>query len=154
MLYLIPFCVHALCTVSQPQSFQKNYVRNSKPFVTQTLAVMADSKLSISLDDLSAVYEATYQARAKWKQMLLALQVNNTTIETINIRCREDPDNCYLEGLSEWLKGEERNWTDVFKALSRSSVGHSDLAKVVERRLTKATGNTESFFSLQLATNG
>ena len=70
---------------------------------------MADSKLSISLDDLSAVYEATYQARAKWKQMLLALQVNNTTIETINIRCREDPDNCYLEGLSEWLKGEERN---------------------------------------------
>ncbi len=107
-----------------------------------------DSKLSINLDDLSAVYEETFQARAKWKQMLLALQVNNTTIETINIRCREDPDNCYLEGLSEWLKGEERSWTDVFEALSRSSVGHSDLAKVVERRLTKATGNTESSSSL------
>ncbi|XP_064398910.1 uncharacterized protein LOC135345414 [Halichondria panicea] len=118
---------------------------------------MADSKLSITLNDLSAVYEATFQARAKWKQMLLALQVNNTTIETINIRCREDPDNCYLEGLSEWLKGGERNWTDVFEALSRSSVGHNDLAKVVEKRLTKPTGNTEyrlSSSSLQLATNG
>ncbi len=70
--------------------------------------------------------------------MLLALQVN---IETINIRCREDPDNCYLEGLSEWLKGDERSWTDMFKTLSRSSVGHSDLAKVVKRRLSGHTGH-------------
>ena len=75
--------------------------------------------------------------------------------ETINIRCREDPDNCYLEGLSEWLRGCERSWTDVFEALSRSSVGHNDLAKVVERRFTKATGNTEyRLSSSSLAING
>ena len=43
----------------------------------------------------------------------------------------------------------------MFEALSRSSVGHNDLAKVVERRLTKATGNTEyRLSSSSLATNG
>ena len=108
----------------------------------------------ITLNDLSGVYEATFQARAKWKQMLLALQVNNTTIETINIRSHEDPDNCYLEGLSEWLKGGERNWTDVFEALSRSSVGHNDLAKVVERRLSGHAGHTVSKGYRLSSTNG
>ena len=38
------------------------------------------------LDDLSAVYEATFQVRAKWKQMLLALQVNNTVEPLYNGR--------------------------------------------------------------------
>ena len=149
----MPFFIHLCVQLANHMHTE----RNSESLILAIIIVMADSKLSITLDDLSAVYEATYQARAKWKQMLLALQVNNTTIETINIRCREDPDNCYLEGLSEWLKGGERNWADVFEALSRSSVGHNDLAKVVEKRLTKATGNTEyrlSSSSLQLATNG
>ncbi len=34
-------------------------------------------------------------------------------------------------GYQEWLKGGERSWTDVFEALSRSSVGHCDIAKDV-----------------------
>ncbi len=46
------------------------------------------------LDDLSAVYEATFQARAKWKQMLLALQVNNT-VESLYI-------NGHLWGTMFW----------------------------------------------------
>ncbi len=57
-------------------------------------------------NNLSAVYEVIFQARAKWKQMFLAPML---LFETINIRCREDPDNCYLEGLSEWLKGGARS---------------------------------------------
>ncbi len=44
----------------------------------------------------------------------------------------------------------------MFEALSRSSVVHCDLAKVVERRLSiKATGNTEyKLSSSSLADNG
>ncbi len=56
--------IRALCTLGQ------RIQRISEPCSSRQC-----SKIS-KLDDLSTVYEATFQARAKWKQMLLALQVN------------------------------------------------------------------------------
>ena len=102
----------------------------------------------IALHDLVTVYRVTYEARNKWQNILLALNVSRATIESIGVRCQSDsPDQCYLEGLSEWLKGagkEQRRWEDLVKALSSPTVGHSNIAKEIERRYcnTQSTTNT------------
>ncbi len=76
---------------------------------------------------------ATFEARNKWRNILLNLKVNIATIESIGSKFRDNPDECYREGLVEWLKGEERSWEDVVEALSSPIVGHSDIATTIER---------------------
>ena len=55
------------------------------------------------------------------------------------MRCHDTPDQCYHEGLSEWLEGGERSWGDLVEALSSPTVGHSDIAMVVERDFTRSS---------------
>ncbi len=87
----------------------------------------------IITDDLRLLYTATFEARNKWRNILLNLKVSIATIESIGSKFRDNPDECYREGLVEWLKGEERSWEDVVEALSSPIVGHNDIATTIER---------------------
>ena len=88
----------------------------------------------ITLKDLKLVYRVTFDARNKWQNILLALDVSKATIESIGVTCRGNPEDCYREGLTEWLKGEaERSWRDLAEALSDPTVGHIDIARAIER---------------------
>ncbi len=95
--------------------------------------ICAVEKHCIITDDLQLLYTATFGARNKWRNILLNLKVSIATIESIGSKFREDPDDCYREGLIEWLKGGERSWEDVVDALCSPIVGHSDIATTVER---------------------
>ena len=90
-------------------------------------------KMSITIADLRRVYRTTFEARNKWRNILLELEVSSATIRSIGVRCRDDPEDCYREGLTEWLEGGERSWGDLVEALSSPTVGHSDIAMAIER---------------------
>ena len=90
-------------------------------------------KMSITIDDLKNVYKATFEARNEWKNILLELEVSSATIDSIGVKCRDNPKECYREGLKEWLEGGERSWGDLVEALSSPIVGHSDIAMVIKR---------------------
>lgn len=98
--------------------------------------------MSISIDDLRIVYKTTFEARNKWQNILLELEMSSATIESISVRCRDNPDNCYREGLTEWLKGGERSWKELAEALSSPTVGHYDIAKAIDRDHNQSTGTT------------
>ena len=100
-------------------------------------------KTFLTISDLKQVYAATFKAQDDWKDILLELGVSSSTIERIRDKCRDHPDHCFREGLSEWLKDEERNWGDLVKALSSPSVGRSDIAMVIEKSFLhiKQTGS-------------
>ena len=87
----------------------------------------------LTIADLGDLYIATLDARIKWRNILLVLKISSDTIDSIGTKWRDNPDDCYREGLKEWLKGGERRWEDVIKALSSAIVGHSDLARTIER---------------------
>ena len=89
-------------------------------------------KMSLMISDLKKVYRTTFEARNKWRNILLELDVNRVTISSIGTTWRNHPEDCYREGLSEWLGGGERSWGDIVKALSSPTVGHSDIAAVIE----------------------
>ena len=62
----------------------------------------------MSIPSLKLLYNATYDARVKWKNILLELDVDKATIDSIEVKCHGDPDDCYHEGLSGWLDGGEK----------------------------------------------
>ena len=94
----------------------------------------------LTIADLGKLYIATFDARIKWRNFLLVLEISSDTIDSIGTKWRDDPDDCYREGLKEWLKGEKRRWEDVVKALSSPIVGHSDIANTIEKDHLQSTG--------------
>ena len=97
-------------------------------------------EMSITIADLKKVYRTTFEARDEWKNILLELEVSSATIDSIGVRCHDDPKNCYREGLKEWLEGGERSWKDLVEALSSPIVGHSDIAMVIQRDNIQSVG--------------
>ncbi len=99
---------------------------------------------NLTIEDLKKVYLATFNARTKWKNILLILNVSSDTIDAIATRCQEIPENCYREGLKEWLNGGKGNWKDVVEALSSPIVGHSSVAKTIEKDHVLSNGTVAS----------
>ena len=93
----------------------------------------------LTIEDLGDLYIATFDARIKWRNFLLVLKISLDTIDSIGTKWRDDPDDCYCEGLKEWLKGGERRWEDVVKALSSPIVGHVHIAKTIEKDHLQST---------------
>ncbi|XP_064389734.1 uncharacterized protein LOC135337711 isoform X2 [Halichondria panicea] len=83
--------------------------------------------------DLAKVYRVTFDARTKWRNILLALNISSATIDSIGTKWQDNPDDCYREGLLEWLKGWERSWESMVEALCNPTVGHVRIAKTIER---------------------
>ena len=103
--------------------------------------------MSITVSDLKKVYRATFVVHKWWKKILLALEVSSATIESIEVRCGDNPEDCYREGLKEWLEGGERSWRDLVTAFSTPTVGHPDIATVIERDYIQSAGSRSSVIS-------
>ena len=93
----------------------------------------------LTIADLKKLYLVTFDARIKWRNILLILDVPSDTIDSIGTKWRDNPEECYREGLKEWLKGEERRWEDVVQALSSPIVGHVHIARTIEKDHLQST---------------
>ncbi len=94
----------------------------------------------LTIADLNKVYLATFDARIKWRNILLMLEVSAATIRSIGKEWNNDPDDCYREGLLEWLTDGERRWEDMVEALSSPTVGHVHIARTIEKDHVQSTG--------------
>ena len=98
---------------------------------------------SITIADLKVVYRATFKAHKQWLNILLELEVSYDVIESTRHKYRYSTSTaiCYHEGLRQWLEGGERSWGDLVEALSSPTVGHSDIAKEIERDYILSAGS-------------
>ncbi len=71
---------------------------------------------------------------------MLVLNVSLGIIDSIGTKWQDNPDECYREGLKEWLNEGEKSWEDMVEALSSRIVGHSDIARTIERDHVQSTG--------------
>ena len=105
----------------------------------------------LTIEDLKKVYLVTFDARVKWRNILLVLDVSPATINNVGTKWRDNPDDCYREGLSEWLTGGERSWEDVMGALSSPIVGFSYIARTIEKDHLQSTDvKSEGTYEYQL----
>ncbi len=82
---------------------------------------------------LKEVYEICYEARHKWSNMLVALDVSNPSIESIRMKFHGDPDDCFRMGLSNWLSSGG-TWEHIAAALSSPTVDFKHIADQVAKK--------------------
>ncbi len=93
----------------------------------------------LTIADLGKLYIATFDARIKWRNFFLVIKISSDTIDSIGKEWNNNPDECYREGLKEWLKSGERSWEDVVKALCSPIVGHVHIARTIEKDYLQST---------------
>ncbi len=94
----------------------------------------------LTIADLKKLYLVTFDARVKWRNILLILDVPQATIDSIGKEWNNNPDECYREGLKEWLNEGEKSWEDMVEALSSPIVGDVHIARTIERDHLQSTG--------------
>ncbi len=94
----------------------------------------------LTIADLKKLYLVTFDARIKWRNILLILDVPQAAIDSIGKEWSNNPDECYREGLKEWLNEGEKSWEDMVEALSSPIVGDVHIARTIERDHLQSTG--------------
>ena len=87
----------------------------------------------LTIADLKKLYLVTFDARIKWRNILLILDVPSATIDSIGKDWSNNPEDCYREGLKEWLNEGEKSWEAMVEALSSPIVGEVHIARTIER---------------------
>ena len=90
----------------------------------------------LTLDDLNVVQNSSWDARAKWFNLGLQLNVKPSSLEAIQHKNKDHPDDCMTEMLILWLKqsNPRPSWSSLVAALKQQTVGQEDLADRIERQ--------------------
>ena len=101
-----------------------------------TLISLSIAVLDIS--DLGDVLEAVWEARARWYIIGLKLGTSPGTLDAIKTGAKENPDDCIMAMIKDWLNnGKPRpTWAAVAKALKSPMVGYAHLAEQLPPRTT------------------
>ena len=67
----------------------------------------------------------------KWYNIGLKLGTSPSTLDSINVTCRENPDNCVTAMIKEWLNNSNPppSWTALAEALRSPIAGYGHLAE-------------------------
>ncbi len=87
----------------------------------------------LNQSDLKQVYNAVFEARAKWRRIGLQLELTHGDLEAIDSHYR-NPDDQLEEVLAKWLKGGEATWRQLTEALYSVPVGETALAKQIRMK--------------------
>ena len=82
------------------------------------------------------MFKAVYDARSKWHNIGLELKINPSDLDAYKVNHKDDPEECFKDVLSNWLKQVDPRptWAALASALSSPTVGHGQLSEVVKRK--------------------
>ena len=85
----------------------------------------------LTINDLAAVLRSVWEARSKWYTIGLELGTSPGTLDAIKTGAKENPDDCIIATIKDWLSnGKPRpTWAAVAKALKSPMVGYGHLAE-------------------------
>ncbi len=105
----------------------------------------------MSVSHLRELVNNLWEVRVKWFLLGFELGIGEPDLKVIKMKCRADPDSCFTEMLSVWLKNSDApTWTAILSALRMT--GMNRLADEVETKLKDGidaiqTDNGEVFIS-------
>ena len=90
--------------------------------------------MALSKKDLKKVRDFLYDVRLKWYDIGLELEMDQTELDVIKSKYKDDPNDCLREMVSAWLKSFENppTWEALAEALSSRAVNEKKLAKSSE----------------------
>ena len=97
---------------------------------------------SLTLESLNLVSNQTWEARTKWFYIGLELKLNPSDLEAIKVANSNEPDNCFTNMLSVWLRNDNATWAALIDALKSKKVNHLYLAKSIEDKFCNVPANS------------
>ena len=92
----------------------------------------------LTIKQLQAVYSEVKDARTKWYFIGMALGISPDDLDSIKVKCRENPEDCLTDTLKVFLKKNDpkATWAQLADALEDSSVGEGCLADQLRRKIS------------------
>ena len=81
-------------------------------------------------NDLSRLLRSAWEARSKWYNIGLELQLTPGTLDTIKAD-NDTVDDCFRDMLTTWLKGPKPTLSLLAEALKSPTVGYGQLAEQI-----------------------
>ena len=105
-----------------------------------TIIILQEMSDYLTIADLKRLYLVTFDARIKWRKILLILDVPQATIHSIGKDWSNNPVDCYREGLIKWLNEGGKSWKEMVEALSSPIVSEVHIAQTIKRDHLQSTG--------------
>ena len=84
--------------------------------------------------DWEVVYDSTKEVCHKWKDVGDELGIDDTSLKSIEVRCRNIPEDCYRELLQNWIQSTgDANWEKLIQALKNRTVEFNHLSNKLEK---------------------
>lgn len=96
---------------------------------TETASTLSDK-------DIKHVRREIYDARTKWYDIGIELEIPTSTLKSIKLMYNNSPAECLVEMLDTWLKqvNPKPSWRLLTNALEQPTVGEEQLADKLKRR--------------------
>ena len=100
---------------------------------------MSDSADVIKMAELelSEVIDELFEARNKWFDIGLQLQLHHSELKSIEDKYRDDPDKCFRQMLIAWETSSSqapKAWSTLVKILRKPAIKYEVLATRIERK--------------------
>ena len=82
--------------------------------------------------DLSKILSKCWEARTKWMNIGLQLKLVKSELDTIQVKCKDDPDKCFIAMLDSWLRTNRPMRADLIAVLKERTVAFHQLAEDLE----------------------
>ena len=117
--------------------------------ITVSLILSGDVELNpgpLTSDDLKKILNSLWDARTKWYNMGIELDMKVSVLETIKQNHHNEVDSCFTAMLTDWLKqiNPPPTWKALADALNSSTVGYGELACTIEKTYCNKTESTAS----------
>ncbi len=90
---------------------------------------------SLSIKEFRVVFEEAFDARVKWENIGLQLDVDCQTLNVIQYEHSHSVDDCFKDMLKKWLTGNgERTWSKLAHALENITVGFTNLSDKIKEK--------------------
>ena len=108
------------------------------------------------MTDLPNVFEELHDVRAKWYDFGLQIKTRSSDLDAIKQKNREDPQDCFRELLSNWLRQADPKptWEVVISALRSRTVGFEQLAESMAKKFLDTQTNTACDSKVKESVNG
>ena len=86
--------------------------------------------------DLKSVRRALWDARCKWYDIGVELDLDTATLDTIDANFHGKVEDCFREVLSKWLNvaSPDPSWEPLVEALRSPAVEHPEIAAKIESK--------------------
>ena len=94
----------------------------------------SDNKIMSERPKLKDLVEELHDVKAKWKSIGIQLEISMPTLDRIESKHKNNPEEAFTEMMGEWLKQDDEppSWPAIVNALRSRSVNERRLAKKVE----------------------